>query len=287
MAGCQKDWQKSNNAGRLQHSSFTMFHYADDANELRFWTDSELCCGLSWIPYRFRTRLHCLAGIDDAVYCQTVDLRVKKSRSTIIPDSAQQRAWDGPLMRLKAEGVLIAAQSQSDQARLIAVSAPHAGDFLAALPCSSPGTRMGDSSLWIAVALRFVLPVSTEYKCICGVVAEAYGSHKIKFKLNNDDLYSGVIITQLLRDRFTINRPGAEWRMQFLNEMAPLAALHITGHPMAVPRLTLSRSWYSFYRPRKEEAWVELSVPGFELRTSIVLRDWIHSRTSWRLSQLS
>ena len=47
------------------------------------------------------------------------------------------------------------------------------------------------------------------------------------------DLYSGVIVTQLLRDRFTIiDRPQAEWRiMQFLNETAPLAALHITRHP--------------------------------------------------------
>ena len=65
-------------------------------------------------------RLHCLAGINDAVYCQAVDLWVNNSRFTAIPDRAQQRAWDGPLMRLKVEGVLIAAHSQSDKARLIA-----------------------------------------------------------------------------------------------------------------------------------------------------------------------
>ena len=42
MEGCQKDWWKSNNAGHLQHTHFTMFRYADDANDL-------------WIPNQFRT----------------------------------------------------------------------------------------------------------------------------------------------------------------------------------------------------------------------------------------
>ena len=44
-----------------------------------------------------------------------------------------------------------------------------------------------------------------------------------------------IAVSQLLRDRFTIiERPRAELRVQFLNEMAPMAALHITSHPMAV-----------------------------------------------------
>ena len=64
-------------------------------------------------------------------------------------------------------------------------SAPHDGDFLAALPCSSVGTRMDDSSLRIAVALRSRLCVSTEYKCICGVVADAYGSHALSGNKTN------------------------------------------------------------------------------------------------------
>ena len=35
------------------------------------------------------------------------------------------------------------------------------------------------------------------------------------------------------------------------------------------------------------EAWVELYVPGSELRNSITLREWTHSRKSRRLNQLS
>ena len=41
MEGCQKGWWKSNNAGRLQHTNFTMFHYADDTNKLRSQTKFE------------------------------------------------------------------------------------------------------------------------------------------------------------------------------------------------------------------------------------------------------
>jgi len=37
---------------------------------------------------------------------------------------------------------------------------------------------------------------------------------------------------QLLRDRFTIDKPRQEWRVQFLDEMAPLATKHITHHAM-------------------------------------------------------
>ena len=72
----------------------------------------------------------------------------------------------------------------------MAASAPHVRGFLSALylsPCSSVGTRMDDCSLRIAVALRIGLPVFTEYKCICGVVANAYGpgSHALSCNKTN------------------------------------------------------------------------------------------------------
>ena len=58
-----------------------------------------------------------------------------------------------------------------------------------------------------------------------------YVEHRV-WKLKHDDLY-----LQLVRDRFIIDRPRAEWRMQFLNKTAQPATLHITRHPMAVSRL--------------------------------------------------
>jgi len=45
----------------------------------------------------------------------------------------------------KYEEVLSAAQNQARHARLIAVAAPHSGDFLNVIPCSLVGTRLGDT----------------------------------------------------------------------------------------------------------------------------------------------
>jgi len=54
-----------------------------------------------------------VAGTNDAVYCQALDAWLHTLHSTKMPLSVRQRAWDEPLMRLKAEGVLFAALSDS------------------------------------------------------------------------------------------------------------------------------------------------------------------------------
>jgi hypothetical protein len=91
-----------------------------------------------------------------------------------IPDSAKQTAWHEPVYKLKAAKLLSAAPSQSDKARLIVVSAPHAGDFLKALPCLSLGTRLDTASLRVAIALRLGLPVSSRYTCVCNATADDF-----------------------------------------------------------------------------------------------------------------
>jgi len=55
-------------------------------------------------------------------------------------------------------------------------------------------------------------------------------------KQDDNDLYSAVIITQLLQDYFTllyITLHETMGRMTFLDEMAPPAALHSARRPMA------------------------------------------------------
>ena len=59
-----------------------------------------------------------------------------------------------PLVEVTSEQVLSAAHNQAGIARLIAAAAPHSGAFLQAVPCSAVGTRLDDTSLRIAVALR-------------------------------------------------------------------------------------------------------------------------------------
>jgi hypothetical protein len=127
------------------------------------------------LPMRF----HDFSAVDEPVYCSAKDEWLALTQCDSIPCSAKQVAWDEPLYKLKAVRLLSAAPSQSDRARLIAVSAPHAGDFLMALPCSSLGTRLDNTSFRIAVALRLGLPVSSQYMCICGTAADSYGAHAL------------------------------------------------------------------------------------------------------------
>ena len=63
-----------------------------------------------------------------------------------------QKLWDSGLIEVKQQRVLSAAQSQAGRTQLRAAVAPHAGDFLHAVPCSAVGTRLDDTSLRVAVA---------------------------------------------------------------------------------------------------------------------------------------
>jgi hypothetical protein len=88
-----------------------------------------------------------------------------------------QKAWDMPIMNRKREELLSAAQNQAGRARLIAAAAPHSGDFLHAVPCSSVGTRLDDTSLRIAVSLRLGAAICAPHTCICGQQVDSTGTH--------------------------------------------------------------------------------------------------------------
>src|SRR5271165_5142013 len=82
-----------------------------------------------------------------------------------------------PHVEVSSEQVLSAAHNQAGIARLIAAAAPHSGAFLQALPCSAVGTRMDDTSLRIAVALRLGAPVCAPHSCVCGADVDESGTH--------------------------------------------------------------------------------------------------------------
>ena len=58
--------------------------------------------------------------------------------------------------------------SRACRARLIAVAAPHSGDFLHAIPCTSVGTRtrLDDTSLRIVVSLRLGATICAPHTCV-------------------------------------------------------------------------------------------------------------------------
>jgi hypothetical protein len=99
---------------------------------------------------------------------------------TAVPDPASsgvQKAWDTPIVSKKRDEVFSAAQNQAGRARLIAAAAPHSGDFLHAVPCSSIGTRLDDTSLRIAVSLRLGATMCAPHTCVCGLQVDSSGTH--------------------------------------------------------------------------------------------------------------
>ena len=64
-----------------------------------------------------------------------------------------------------------------DKARLLAVSARHAGDWLMAIPISSCGLRLGNDAVHVAVGLRLGCRLCTENRCPCGSIVDERGIH--------------------------------------------------------------------------------------------------------------
>ena len=70
--------------------------------------------------------------------------------------------------------------SQSDirsQVRLLAVMAPHNGDWLHALPISSCGLRLDDEAVRVAVGLRLGSRLCEPHQCPCGADVNPEGTH--------------------------------------------------------------------------------------------------------------
>ena len=65
-------------------------------------------------------------------------------------------------------------------------AAPFSGAFQHARPCSSLGTRLGDSSLRIAVALCLGAPVCSPHDCVCGEKVDSLGSYGLSCRKSAD-----------------------------------------------------------------------------------------------------
>ena len=78
---------------------------------------------------------------------------------------------------------LLTAQSDNlNRARLLAVSAPHSGAWLHALPITSCGLRLDNESIRIAVGLRLGVNLCEPHTCPCGAQVNASGTHGLSCK---------------------------------------------------------------------------------------------------------
>lgn len=88
-----------------------------------------------------------------------------------------QRAWDEPVAENTFQQLLSSQTLQVDQARLRAVSSPHAGDWLHAPPITAIGLRLSNEDVRIAVAYRLGATTCQPHDCRCGAKVDARGLH--------------------------------------------------------------------------------------------------------------
>jgi len=99
------------------------------------------------------------------------------------PSSAKQSVWDKPAAA--ADKALLESNFSDGyhRARLAAVSAPHSGDWLHAMPISACGLRLDNEAVRIAVGLRLGVDLCTPHDCPCGKTADARGIHGLSCRL--------------------------------------------------------------------------------------------------------
>ena len=98
------------------------------------------------------------------------------------PNSSVQAAWDSPILDTKFQVLLDSQIEAADQARLLAISSEHASDWLNAIPISSLGLKMDNSSIRIACGLRLGTALCHPHTCQCGVEVDKFGRHGLSCK---------------------------------------------------------------------------------------------------------
>lgn len=115
---------------------------------------------------------------DSYIELALIDWSSRSHKEPILPDlSSQQRAWDRLVIDVNKNLLWNSYSDQLNLARLTAVSAPHSGDWLFALPITSCGLRLDDEAVRVSVGLRLGSNLCMAHKCPCGAEVDCTGIH--------------------------------------------------------------------------------------------------------------
>ena len=120
------------------------------------------------------------ALVDVEVPCLTDALDAWKmaTPNTDLPGNrCSQRQWDGPLCSTIRNNLLNTCNSAAERARLLAVGEWESGLWLQAIPSSSIGTMLDDTTFRIATCLRLGAPCVAPHRCHCGEAVDSLGHH--------------------------------------------------------------------------------------------------------------
>ena len=116
-----------------------------------------------------------------------------------------QRSWDRASIKHASEILFDNASTDRDRALLIAVSSPHSGDWLHALPVSSCGLRLDDEAIRVAIGLRLGTPLCAEHTCNCGAWVDCMGTmHGLSCELGTGRLARHQQLNDLVWSTFYI-----------------------------------------------------------------------------------
>ena len=115
----------------------------------------------------------------------------------------KQRSWDRAAIDEGKAVLLSMANSPSDVARLLAVSSPHAGDWLNALPISSCGLRLDDDVVRVGVGLRLGLQICESHRCVCDSMVDQQGLHALSCKFGIGRLSRHGMLNDIVHRAFT------------------------------------------------------------------------------------
>ena len=79
--------------------------------------------------------------------------------------------------RIQVETLLDVATDHAVRARLLAACSPGSGDWLDALPLSSVGLKLDNTTIRIAAGLRLGAPIVQPHVCVCGSTVTMDGHH--------------------------------------------------------------------------------------------------------------
>jgi len=101
------------------------------------------------------------------------------------PSASKQSVWDAPCVAADKSTLVTHASDDHNRARLLAVTAPHARDWLHALSISSCGLRLDDEIIRVSLGLSLGLNLCEPHRCPCGVQVDSRGTHGLACKLGS------------------------------------------------------------------------------------------------------
>ena len=108
--------------------------------------------------------------------------RISVAHQLLHPMVQQCSVRNRPCCQSIAAKLLSKCASSSDRARLLASQSSGSGAWLEALPITSIGLKLDDTSLGIAASLRIGAPVVFAHTCVCGAPVERDGHHGLSCK---------------------------------------------------------------------------------------------------------